>query len=51
MPHLSGLEVLERIVEFDPSIDVILMTAHYATESAVEADNFRYATTSLISAR
>jgi DNA-binding NtrC family response regulator len=37
MPHLSGLEVLDRIVEFDPSIDVILMTAHYATESAVEA--------------
>jgi DNA-binding NtrC family response regulator len=37
MPHLTGLEVLERIVEFDPSIDVILMTAHYATESAVEA--------------
>src|SRR5579864_425976 len=37
MPHLSGLEVLERIVEFDPSIDVILMTAHYSTESAVEA--------------
>jgi DNA-binding NtrC family response regulator len=37
MPHLTGLEVLERIVEFDPSIDVILMTAHYATESAVAA--------------
>jgi DNA-binding NtrC family response regulator len=37
MPHLTGLEVLERIVEFDPSIDVILMTAHYSTESAVEA--------------
>src|SRR5580698_2989975 len=37
MPHLSGLEVLDRIVEFDPSIDVILMTAHYATESAVAA--------------
>jgi len=37
MPRLSGLEVLERIVEFDPSIDVILMTAHYSTESAVEA--------------
>ncbi len=37
MPNLSGLEVLERIVEFDPSIDVILMTAHYSTESAVEA--------------
>jgi DNA-binding NtrC family response regulator len=37
MPYLSGLDVLERIVEFDPSIDVILMTAHYSTESAVEA--------------
>jgi DNA-binding NtrC family response regulator len=37
MPHLSGLDVLERIMEFDPSIDVILMTAHYSTESAVEA--------------
>ena len=37
MPHLSGIEVLERIMEFDPSIDVILMTAHYSTESAVEA--------------
>jgi DNA-binding NtrC family response regulator len=37
MPGLSGLEVLDRIMEFDPGIDVILMTAHYATESAVEA--------------
>src|SRR6266567_2250204 len=37
MPHLTGLEVLERIVEFDPAIDVILMTAHYTTETAVEA--------------
>jgi DNA-binding NtrC family response regulator len=37
MPHLSGMEVLERIVEFDPSTEVILMTAHYSTESAVEA--------------
>src|SRR5258708_33501829 len=37
MPKLSGLDVLERIMEFDPPIDVILMTAHYATESAVEA--------------
>lgn len=37
MPNLSGLEVLEHIVAFDPSIDVILMTAHYSTESAVEA--------------
>ena len=31
------MEVLERVVEFDPAIDVILMTAHYTTESAVEA--------------
>jgi DNA-binding NtrC family response regulator len=37
MPRMSGLEVLERAIEFDPSIDVILMTAHYSTESAVEA--------------
>ena len=37
MPHMSGLEVLERIAEFDPAIDVILMTAHYTTETAVEA--------------
>jgi DNA-binding NtrC family response regulator len=37
MPKLSGMEVLDRIVEFDPGIEVILMTAHYSTESAVEA--------------
>jgi len=37
MPGVSGLEVLERIVEFDPAIDVILMTAHYTSETAVEA--------------
>jgi DNA-binding NtrC family response regulator len=37
MPGISGMEVLDRIVEFDPSTDVILMTAHYSTESAVEA--------------
>ena len=37
MPRLTGMEVLDRIVAFDPSIDVILMTAHYSTESAVEA--------------
>ena len=28
MPRLTGLEVLDRIMEFDPSIDVILMAAH-----------------------
>ena len=37
MPEMSGLDVLEQVVRFDPSIDVILMTAHYTTETAVEA--------------
>jgi DNA-binding NtrC family response regulator len=37
MPGLSGLEVLDRIVQFDPAIEVVLMTAHYSTESAVDA--------------
>ena len=37
MPGISGLEVLERVVDFDPAIDVVLMTAHYTSESAVEA--------------
>src|SRR6202521_5237230 len=37
MPNLSGMDVLERIMEFDPSTEVILMTAHYSTETAVEA--------------
>src|SRR5258706_13607820 len=37
MPGVHGLEVLERILAADPGADVILMTAHYSTESAVEA--------------
>jgi DNA-binding NtrC family response regulator len=37
MPGINGLEVVERVVEFDPAIDVILMTAHYTSESAVAA--------------
>jgi DNA-binding NtrC family response regulator len=37
MPGVQGMEILERIVEFDPAIDVILITGHYSTESAVEA--------------
>ena len=37
MPGLSGLEVLERVMAFDPGIEVVLMTAHYTTETAVEA--------------
>lgn len=37
MPGVHGLEVLEAIIATDPGADVILMTAHYSTESAVEA--------------
>jgi DNA-binding NtrC family response regulator len=37
MPKLSGMEVLERIIAIDPATEVILMTAHYSTDSAVEA--------------
>ncbi|MBV6430856.1 MAG: Regulatory protein AtoC [Bryobacteraceae bacterium] len=37
MPEMTGLEFLEHAMEADPSTDVILMTAHYSTESAVEA--------------
>jgi DNA-binding NtrC family response regulator len=37
MPGIGGMEILERIVEFDSAIEVILMTAYYSTESAVEA--------------
>ncbi|HTV83482.1 MAG TPA: sigma-54 dependent transcriptional regulator [Acidobacteriaceae bacterium] len=37
MPEMSGLEVLSRVMEFAPATDVVLMTAHYTTETAVEA--------------
>ena len=37
MPNISGLEVLERIIEIDPATEVVLMTAQYSTESAVQA--------------
>jgi DNA-binding NtrC family response regulator len=37
MPKMSGMEVLERIVEAAPETDVILITGHYSTESAVAA--------------
>lgn len=37
LPHVSGLEVLEQIVQLDPGTDVVLMTAHQSIESAVEA--------------
>jgi DNA-binding NtrC family response regulator len=37
MPGLSGMDVLERVLAIDPATDVVLMTAYYTTESAVEA--------------
>jgi DNA-binding NtrC family response regulator len=37
MPEMSGLDVLNRIMEFAPTTDVVLMTAHYTTETAVQA--------------
>lgn len=37
MPNTSGIQILERIVSVDPGVDVILITAHYSPESAVEA--------------
>ncbi len=37
MPKISGIELLERMVLVDPGVEVILITAHYSAESAVEA--------------
>ncbi|HTU41263.1 MAG TPA: sigma-54 dependent transcriptional regulator [Candidatus Aquilonibacter sp.] len=37
MPKLGGMELLERIIAVDPGAEVILLTSHYSTESAVEA--------------
>ena len=37
MPSVSGMEILQRIVRVDPGTQVILITAHYSAESAVEA--------------
>jgi DNA-binding NtrC family response regulator len=37
LPDSNGMELLEKMVEEDPGADVILMSAHYSTESAVAA--------------
>jgi DNA-binding NtrC family response regulator len=37
MPKIGGMQVLETIVAADAAVEVILITAHYSTESAVEA--------------
>lgn len=36
-PGVSGLDILDRVVAFDAAIDVIVITAHQSSESAVEA--------------
>jgi DNA-binding NtrC family response regulator len=37
MPGLNGMDLLRRIAEACPETDVILITAHYSTDAAVEA--------------
>jgi DNA-binding NtrC family response regulator len=37
MPSCSGLEILERIMKVNPTINVILLTGDYSTEAAVSA--------------
>jgi DNA-binding NtrC family response regulator len=37
MPDGNGMDLLDRMIAADPGVDVILMTGHYSTESAVEA--------------
>jgi len=37
LPKMSGIDVLERILEIDPGANVILITGHYSTELAIEA--------------
>ncbi|MDX2179036.1 MAG: sigma-54 dependent transcriptional regulator [Bryobacteraceae bacterium] len=37
MPKMNGLEVLRRVLAIEPCTEVILMTAYYSSETAVEA--------------
>jgi len=37
MPGMSGLETLERILEVDPDLQVILLTAHGSVRAGVDA--------------
>jgi len=39
MPGISGMEVLARVKEIDPSVPVIIMTGHGSMETAIEAVN------------
>lgn len=37
MPNSGGMELLERVLRVDPGANIILVSEHYSTESAVEA--------------
>jgi DNA-binding NtrC family response regulator len=37
MPKVGGMELLERMLAADPAANVIVITGHYSTESAIEA--------------
>ena len=37
MPGMSGLEALEKMLEIDPKLTVIIMTAYGTTDTAIEA--------------
>jgi len=37
MPGMNGLEFLEKALEADPGVHVILVTGHYSLEAAIEA--------------
>jgi DNA-binding NtrC family response regulator len=37
MRRMNGMDVLDCVLNFDPSISVVIMTAYYTIESAVEA--------------
>lgn len=37
MPRVSGMDMLKRMITSDPGSNVILISGHYSTESAMEA--------------
>jgi len=37
MPKISGMELLDRMIAADPGTNIIVVTGHYSTESAIEA--------------
>jgi DNA-binding NtrC family response regulator len=37
MPEVSGMELLEKVLEIDADLDVVLLTGQYSTDSAVDA--------------